>query len=174
MPLKVNINTRIRFNGQDYDSVEAMPTEARAAYEQVLAQGTRVTTASKIVFNGREYAGPHELPLQLRAQYDKLIGQLGANHNGILDVLEKGAPTAQVPLSADDALSWMESLASKQDTAPAQVGTPLQSPANFPVVSAEPPRSRRWMVTAVALVILLAGLAALLVALLLYSQSLPH
>jgi hypothetical protein len=174
----VNIKTRIRFNGQDYDNVEAMPPAARAAYEQALARGLaassgsgRVTTTSKLIINGREYAGPDELPPELRAQYDRLMGQLDADHNGIPDMLEKGAPTAEVSLGTDDASRWMESLASQNSQAP-QAGATAQSPANFPVISAEPPRSRRWIVLGITLVILLTGV--ILLALLLFSQTLAH
>ena len=38
MPIKVNVKTRIRHNGQEYDSAEAMPPEARALYERALAR----------------------------------------------------------------------------------------------------------------------------------------
>ena len=54
--------TNIRFNGQDYSSVDQMPPDVRQAYEKVMAglkdAPLKIRTSSaKIVFNGKEYAG---------------------------------------------------------------------------------------------------------------------
>jgi len=184
MPIKVNLKTRIRFNGQEYDSVEAMPQEARAVYERALAHppgtaGKRVSV--KISVNGREYASPDEMPPELRAQYDRIMGQMDANHNGVPDVLEGGqlpmgsvmVPQAQSSQSAvlgdDAANAWPESPDQQQSP---QVPSPFQSPASFPVVSGEPSGSRRLVLTVVALLVLLAGVVV--IGLVLWSQIGPR
>jgi hypothetical protein len=184
MPIKVNIKTRIRFNGLEYDSVEAMPPEARAVYERALASvsGARgqppaaQSITTKVIFNGREYASPEEMPPEVRARCDTIMGRLDADHNGVPDVLEGGKfPAGAVlvsqaaqpadPAGADDAASaWLENLAKRQTQAPAAV----QSPASFPVVSGESSGSRRLVITAVALLVLLAGV--IVMGLLLWSQ----
>ena len=226
MPFKVNIKTRVRFNGQEYDSVDAMPPEARAAYEAALArlpaagiQTARVTTTTKIVFNGQEYASPDEMPAEARAKYEQLMGKFDANHNGVPDVLEGGeAPVGEVHV-ADNALALLMARAmspekraryeaalreadarleghpealelskvsefakdvsadvAAQTQAPAAPRTPapLQSPANFPVVSDDSSGNRRRQVLALMLLALLAGVAVLGLAFLLYSRFLLH
>ncbi|HVM72409.1 MAG TPA: hypothetical protein VMT91_11675 [Anaerolineales bacterium] len=93
MNIKFNLKTKIRFNGQEYDSVEAMPPEARQAYEQAISNG-RVYTKKKIVFNGKEYGSVDEMPAEQRGLYEQVRGMIDANQNGIPDMLEGGqAPT---------------------------------------------------------------------------------
>jgi hypothetical protein len=179
MPLKVNIKTRLRFNGQEYDSVEAMPPEARAAYERALGQAASVktftskTVTSKIVFNGHEYASPDDLPPDLRAKYDQLMGPIDANHNGVPDILEGGdlpqsADAAwQAAPDADPAMAWMERLAVKQASPMSQMASPRDA-ANFPVVSEASSNRGRLIIAVVVLLIALAGVAAL--GLLVWSQ----
>ena len=67
--MKINLKTRINYNGQEYSSVDELPPEARSAYEKAIAaEGATVST--KIVFNGREYASPEQMPAAERQLYE--------------------------------------------------------------------------------------------------------
>lgn len=98
MSLKITVNTRIRFNGQDYHSVEEMPPPVRQAYEQAMAKAQQTgavkieKTSTKLVVNGQEYGSTDDLPPALRHLYDQAMGALDANKDGIPDVLESGHP----------------------------------------------------------------------------------
>jgi|SRR4051794_35205161 hypothetical protein len=70
--MKVNVKTTIKYNGQEYSSMEELPPEARAAYEKAIATGgTSVST--KIVFNGQEYASADQMPAAERQLYEDAI-----------------------------------------------------------------------------------------------------
>ena len=78
--MKVNVRTRINYQGKEYSSVEELPPEARSAYEKAMAAGD-ATTSSKIVFNGQEYASPEQMPTAERQLYEdamKLAQDSGA------------------------------------------------------------------------------------------------
>ena len=93
--------TKITVNGVTYDSVEAMPPDARRLYEETLAKvpeladrdgdgipdiaqrpglsatgGTTVRT--RLVVNGKEYDGVAALPPNLRAAYEKAMQVMSA------------------------------------------------------------------------------------------------
>jgi hypothetical protein len=109
---------KINFNGQEYDSPEAMPAEVRRLYELAnqmfadkdqdgvpdLFQGIAGTQAnvvqtSQFVVDGKVYTSLDELPEDARRRYEQAMGQLDANRNGVPDMLEGGlfGATAQPP-----------------------------------------------------------------------------
>ncbi len=98
MNLKVNIKTRIRFNGKEYSCLEDMPPQVRQAYEKALASaqtsGTGLIshTTSKLIFNGHEYASVDEMPADIRRMYEQVMTMVDSNQNGIPDALEPGQP----------------------------------------------------------------------------------
>src|SRR5205823_14825253 len=67
--MKVNLKTKITYNGQEYSSVEKLPPEARSAYEKAIA-ADNATKSTKIVFNEREYASPEQMPTTERQLYE--------------------------------------------------------------------------------------------------------
>jgi hypothetical protein len=100
----------INFNGQVYDSPEAMPPEVRRLYElanQMLAdqdqdgvpdlfgqvadmsQGTVIQSAQFMV-DGKVYRSLDELPVDARRKYEQAMERLDANRNGVPDLLESG------------------------------------------------------------------------------------
>lgn len=113
------MKTQIIFNGQQYDSPEAMPPDVRAAYQKVLAQladtdkngipdvlerssaARNVIGArhSSISINGREYKNLNEMPPPVRLLYEKVMQQVDKNRNGLPDALEARGPEkgAQLP-----------------------------------------------------------------------------
>ena len=112
------METRIFFNGQQYDSPEAMPPDVRAAYQKVLAQladtdkngipdvleGNRTARNvigvrhSSISINGREYKNLDDMPPPVRILYEKVMKQVDRNRNGLPDALETrvSGPEAQL------------------------------------------------------------------------------
>src|SRR5436853_6639609 len=78
--MKINLKTKIKYNGQEYSSVEELPPEGRSAFEKAIAEN-RGTVSSKIVFNGQEYASPEQMPTAERQLYEdamKLTHDSGA------------------------------------------------------------------------------------------------
>src|SRR5438128_8390382 len=76
--MKINLKTKIKYNGQEYSSVEEMPPEARSAYEKAIAAES-ATISTKIVFNEREYASPEQMPPR-RASALRRCDEAGARH----------------------------------------------------------------------------------------------
>jgi len=70
--MKVNIKTKIKYNGQEYSSVEELPPEARSAYEKAMATGS-ASLSKKIVFNGQEYASLEQMPAAQRRLYEDAV-----------------------------------------------------------------------------------------------------
>src|SRR5204862_8113330 len=67
--MKINLKTKIKYNGQEYSSVEELPPEARSAYEKAIAAESAIRS-TEIVFNGREYASPEQMPTAERQLYE--------------------------------------------------------------------------------------------------------
>ena len=84
MPININVKTKIRFNGHEYDGIESMPPEVRASFEKVMASagksGSPVVfhTSKKIVFNGQEYAGVDQMPGEIRKLYEDVMATVDA------------------------------------------------------------------------------------------------
>src|SRR2546430_16701962 len=80
--MKVNLKTKIKYNGQEYSSVEELPPEARSAYEKAIAAES-ATINTKIVFNEREYASPEQMPPAERQLYEDAM-KLAQDTDGIV------------------------------------------------------------------------------------------
>ena len=94
----------ISFNGKTYNSLEEMPADQRAAYEQVMAfmkdennngipdmfEGDAIQkmmgmASTRIIVNGQEMHGVESLPPEARAKFDKAmvkLSQLGILPSG--------------------------------------------------------------------------------------------
>jgi hypothetical protein len=77
MTIQISVKNKVIVNGKEYDSVEKMPDEIRAAYEKAKkgspGQGharTLEIEKSKLVFNGKEYADKDAMPQEEREFYD--------------------------------------------------------------------------------------------------------
>jgi hypothetical protein len=119
MNVRFNVKTKIRFNGQEYTGVEAMPPDVRQAYEQALTRA-QVHRTTKVVFNGQTYANLDEMPAALRSQYEQVMAMVDKNHDGIPDVLETGQAAA-----SDSTLLEAAPLTSKPAPAPENKGRAL-------------------------------------------------
>ena len=80
--MKVNFDVKRKFivNGEEYNSVEEMPPELRAAYEKAVRSGAglriekpQVSVQAKIVFNGREYDSLEAMPADVRRVYQSVM-----------------------------------------------------------------------------------------------------
>ena len=61
----VVVHKKIVVNGQEYESLDQVPAEARAAIEKVL--GGNATAATKMTVNGHTYGSEKDLPAPVRA-----------------------------------------------------------------------------------------------------------
>jgi len=118
MNIKFNVKTKIRFNGQEYAGLEAMPPDVRQAYEQALGNA-QVHRSTRVVFNGQTYGSLDEMPVEVRSQYDQVMAMLDMDHDGIPDILETGQPTAKAPVPDESTLVEAAPLTSKP-AAPAE------------------------------------------------------
>ena len=96
----------IVIDGKTYNSVNEMPPEVRAKYEQAMGgikdeNGDRMPDAfnatslasvmsngMKFIVDGREYNSIEDLPPEARAKYEQAMGALDKNQNGMPDFLE--------------------------------------------------------------------------------------
>ncbi len=98
----------IVIDGKTYASVDEMPPDIRALYEEALRNASRngmpdsfasidpftandsavVSNGTKILVNGQAYDSLDQLPPEIRAKYEQAMGPLDANRNGIPDVVE--------------------------------------------------------------------------------------
>jgi hypothetical protein len=110
----------IIFNGQQYESTDAMPPEVRKLYEQMkallddtnndgmpdLLQGAtssqRIMAVTQYVVDGKTYSRLEDLPPHARDRYTAAMSTFDTNQNGIPDILEGGmigtATTATQPV----------------------------------------------------------------------------
>ena len=72
MDVKVKVNTRITFQGREYDSPDALPTEARQAYERAMTASDVGQT--RIAVGGQSYASLDDVPAQYRALVQDALG----------------------------------------------------------------------------------------------------
>jgi len=97
---------RIVIDGKSYNSVDEMPPDVRAKYEQAMrnfkdsnqdgtpdmfevsASKQVISNTMKYVVEGREYNNIDDLPLEARAKYEQAMGVLDKNKNGMPDILE--------------------------------------------------------------------------------------
>jgi hypothetical protein len=66
--------TTISVNGKEYHSLDELPPELRALYDQAIASGKGDVTVRRFVINGRKIGGMDDMPADLR---DALAGTLG-------------------------------------------------------------------------------------------------
>jgi hypothetical protein len=102
--------TILSFNGKTYNSLEEMPADQRAAYEQVMAfmkdenhngipdmfegdivQKMITMASTRVIVNGQEMQNIESLPPEARAKYDKAMLKL--SQLGILPSGAQGLPS---------------------------------------------------------------------------------
>lgn len=101
-------SNKIIFEGKMYDSVDQLPPEARAKYEQAMSKladankngvpdvlenlphaGTMFMSTNKILFEGKAYDSVDQLPPEARTKYEQAMSKLtDANKDGVPDILE--------------------------------------------------------------------------------------
>jgi len=95
----------IVIDGKTYNSVNEMPPDVRAKYEQAMAamkdsnsndfpnfventQPAVISNMMKFIVDGKEYNSIEDLPPKARAKYEQAMGTLDKNNNGMPDFLE--------------------------------------------------------------------------------------
>lgn len=96
---------KILMNGKEFHSLDELPPEARAKYEQAMSRldanhngvpdllenstNTAIDNSSiKFRVNGQEVDSLDNLPPEVRARYEQAMSRLDANHNGVPDFME--------------------------------------------------------------------------------------
>ncbi|GAB4467472.1 MAG: hypothetical protein Kow0070_30770 [Anaerolineales bacterium] len=109
--------THIVIDGKVYKSVDEMPADVRARYEQAAASlwqeipqtsqpspsASVLTSGMKFIVDGQEYHRLEDLPPEARAKYEQAMAMLDKNQNGMPDFLE-GMPGMRVQTPAQPAL----------------------------------------------------------------------
>jgi hypothetical protein len=100
MKMNFEIRRTFKINDREYRTLDEMPPDVRAAFEQSAAvgdEGIETRTDSRIVVNGVEYESTDEMPTFVRNLYE----QAGKPGKGLLaDRAARAAgrrPTAQEP-----------------------------------------------------------------------------
>jgi hypothetical protein len=79
--MQVSFNSKIRYKGHEYDSIDEVPAEIRAPLDKALARvwsGTKGAPElnSRIVINGCEFAGSAQMPPRYRRLFDDSLHAL--------------------------------------------------------------------------------------------------
>ncbi|MCK6540765.1 MAG: hypothetical protein L6Q26_11985 [Anaerolineales bacterium] len=157
--------THIVIDGRVYNSVEEMPPEVRAKYEQAISafkdenrdgapdvfespsSSQVVTNVTKFVVDGVEYDRLEDLPPEARARYEKTMGMLDKDRNGIPDFVEGFMnATEQTPPPA----SAYGTAAPRQST----FSNPQRKPIS-PTPALAPDTSNGWMLALAGIFLLL-------------------
>lgn len=149
----------IVIDGKTYHSVDEMPPEVRARYEQAAASLRRespqasqpvspasiMTSGMKFVVDGKEYNRIEDLPPEARAKYEQAMNMLDKNRNGMPDILEgMFGMSSPPPVQTDAAIS------------PPPAVRPASPPPASAAPTITPDTSNGWML------ILLGGFLAVL------------
>jgi hypothetical protein len=156
---------KIIFNGQEYDSPEAMPAEVRQLYEMAAgmladrnqngmpdifegvaepAPNTVVQTTQFIV-DGKVYASLDQLPAEARQKYEQAMGRLDANRDGVPDLFES------------------QSFGVAAQTPPTPAASPNNQPPQVQIIGDTSSLSARWLIIALVVLALLAVVAFALI-----------
>ena len=95
----VVVHKKIVVNGKEYESLDQVPTEARAAIEKVLGPGAHAETTTKITVNGHAYAAK-DLPAPMRSLLDGItLMALKKATSASLEVSQAGEVRAEPVVS---------------------------------------------------------------------------
>ncbi len=78
MSVHIRIQSKIRYNGQEYSSPRDLPAEVRAAYDKAM-RAPALVSAHKIVINGEEFAHETDLPAGQKKIYDDVLALIQDN-----------------------------------------------------------------------------------------------
>ena len=76
--MNIRIQSRIRYNGQEYSSPRDLPAEARAGYDKAM-RAPALVAAHNIVINGHEFASEIDLPPDQKKIYDDVLALIQDN-----------------------------------------------------------------------------------------------
>jgi hypothetical protein len=128
----------ISFNGRTYNSLEEMPADQRAAYEQVMAfmkdenhngipdvfegdaiqKMLKLAVNTRVVVNGQEVRSLESLPPETRAKFDQAmqkLGQLGIFPPGVQG-MQQGSSFQSAPQISTSEPAFVQSPSAIQST----------------------------------------------------------
>ena len=76
--MNIRIQSKIRYNGQEYSSPRDLPVEVRAAYDKAM-RAPALVAANKIVINGQEFANETDMPAGQKKLYDDVLALIQDN-----------------------------------------------------------------------------------------------
>ena len=162
---------RIVIDGKTYNSVNDMPPDVRARYEQAMrgledsnrdgfpdfvenAKPTVVTNVMKFIMDGKEYNSIEDLPPEARAKYEQAMGALDKNRNGVPDMLE--GMMGMFPQE-----SIVQNAPATQSPRPVSQTPYPQTKPQFTHSTIEPETSNSWMLAlGIVFVLILCALGA--------------
>jgi hypothetical protein len=173
----------ISFNGKSYNSLEEMPADQRAAYEQVMSfmkdenhngvpdlfegdaiqKMIKMSANTSVVVNGQEVQSLESLPPEARAKFEKAMLKL--SQLGLLPQEASGTPMAQ-------GLSSQSSAPQLAPSEPAFAQSPsfMQSSASSPSAISEDKSPRTGFIIAIAVLAVLLVCAVSIVGFLLINR----
>jgi hypothetical protein len=133
----------ISFNGKTYNSLDEMPADQRAAYEQVMSfmkdennngipdmfEGDVIQkmigmASTRVVVNGQEMQGLESLSPEARAKFDKAmlkLSQLGILPSGTQGLSSNETPTQPTPQIAPSEPAFTQSPSSFVQSSPSAI-----------------------------------------------------
>ena len=105
--MNIGVTTKIRYNGQEFSSVDQLPPEIRAIYERALANrpnklastGTKVLT--RLVVNGHEVGSTKELSEAEQKIYADAMQLLKDSATGDLGATAVQSATRPLPVASN-------------------------------------------------------------------------
>ncbi len=127
------MTSKISFNGKDYASLDDMPPDVRAAYQQIMGifadkdqdgtpdifQGGQANVISNssttIVYNGQTYSSADDLPPEARQKYEAAMSKLDTNRDGVPDWLAGATSAGARPTNQDEIPEWLREVKPRED-----------------------------------------------------------
>jgi hypothetical protein len=72
--MALTVKKKIIVNGQEYHSLDELPPDVKALYDQAMASGTEKATMRRIVLNGRDVEDIDGLPPEARQMITDALG----------------------------------------------------------------------------------------------------
>lgn len=69
------VKKKIIVNGKEYNSLDDVPADIRALYDQVMASGRGDATEKRIILNGRDVESIDGLPPEMRQMLTNALGE---------------------------------------------------------------------------------------------------
>jgi len=72
--MTLNITRKITVNGKEYHSLDELPPDIRALYDQAMASKDKKITVNRIVINGHQIEHAEDMPADVRQAIEGALG----------------------------------------------------------------------------------------------------